>query len=71
MAHHGGFHYVLYLSIKMNTFSIYKTDLCKISNIMHSFIPLVRAECDDSLMFSGASSIPLCYIPSPFTLFTN
>ena len=35
----------------------------------HSFIPLARAECDDSLPFSGASSIPLCYIPSPSTLF--
>ena len=29
---------------------------------MHSFIPLARAECDDSLPFSGASSIPLCYV---------
>ena len=38
MAHHRGFHYVIHLSIKMNTFSIYKIDLCKISNIMHSFI---------------------------------
>ena len=37
MAHHGGFHCVLHLSIKMNTFSTYKIDLCKISNIMHSF----------------------------------
>ena len=27
----------------------------------HSFIPLACAECDDSLPFSGASSIPLCY----------
>jgi len=27
----------------------------------HSFIPLICAECDDSLPFSGASSIPLCY----------
>jgi hypothetical protein len=25
-------------------------------------IPLARAECDNSLPFSGASSIPLCYI---------
>jgi len=27
-----------------------------------SFIPLACAECNDSLPFSGASSIPLCYI---------
>jgi len=27
----------------------------------YSFIPLACAECDDSLPFSGASSIPLCY----------
>jgi len=36
---------------------------------IHSFIPLARAEWDDSLPFSGASSIPLCYIPFPSTLF--
>jgi hypothetical protein len=34
----------------------------------HSFIPLACAECDDSLPFSGASSIPLCYILFPATL---
>ena len=28
----------------------------------HSFIPLACAECDDSLPFSDASSIPLCYV---------
>ena len=27
-----------------------------------SFIPLACAECDDSLPFSGASTIPLCYV---------
>jgi hypothetical protein len=27
----------------------------------HSFIPLPCAECDNSLSFSGPSSIPLCY----------
>ena len=32
------------------------------------FIPLACAECDDSLLFSGASSIPLCYVPFPATL---
>ena len=34
---------------------------------IHSFHR--RAECDDSLPFSGASSIPLCYVPSPSTLY--
>ena len=33
-----------------------------LSIVIHSFIPLVCAECEDSLLFSGASSIPLCYI---------
>jgi len=28
----------------------------------HSFIPLACAECDDSMLFSGTSSIPLCYV---------
>ena len=35
----------------------------------HSFIPLAYAECVDSLPFSGASSIPVCYISFPSTLF--
>ena len=30
--------------------------------LFHSFIPLACAECGDSLPFSGASSIPLCYV---------
>jgi hypothetical protein len=29
------------------------------------FMPLACAECDNSLLFSGASSIPLCYILLP------
>jgi len=40
-----------------------------IHSFIHSFILLACAECDDSLPFSGASSIPLCYIPIPSTLF--
>ena len=36
---------------------------------MHSFIPLSCAESDDSLPFSGASSILLFYIPFPSTHF--
>ena len=40
---------------------------------MFYYIPLARAECDDSLLFSGVSSIPLCYVffschPSPPTI---
>jgi hypothetical protein len=34
----------------------------------HSFIPLACAECDDFLLFSGASSIPVRYILYPATL---
>jgi hypothetical protein len=30
--------------------------------VFHLFGPLACAECDDSLPFSGASSIPLCYV---------
>ena len=36
--------------------------------LLYSFIPLTYAECDDSLPFSGASSIPLCYVLFPATL---
>ena len=35
---------------------------------IHSFIPLACAECDDSLPFSWASSIPLRYVLFPATL---
>ena len=35
---------------------------------IHSFILLACAECYDSLPFSGASSIPLCYVLFPATL---
>jgi len=36
---------------------------------IHSFVPSPCAECDDdSLPFSGASSIPLCYVLIPATL---
>ena len=34
----------------------------------NSFIPLACAECDNSLPFSGASSIPLCYVLFPAIL---
>jgi len=35
---------------------------------IHLFIPLACAECDDSLPFSGAISISLCYVLFPATL---
>jgi len=34
----------------------------RLHSYQHSFIPLACAECDDSLLFSGASSVPLCYV---------
>ena len=34
-------------------------------SFIHSFIPVACAECDNSLLFSGASSIPLCYVLFP------
>ena len=37
-------------------------------NNAYSFIPLACAECYNSLPFSGASSIPLCYVFFPATL---
>ena len=50
----------------LQSFSLYNS---LIYSFIHSFIPLACAECKDSLLFSGASSIPLCYIPFPSTLF--
>ena len=49
----------------------YSTSLLQTDTIIcniYSFIPLACAECDDSLQFSGASSIPLCYVLFPATL---
>jgi hypothetical protein len=48
----------------LNTISSHHTPL----RLSHSFIPLACAECDNSLPFSGHSSIPLCYIPFPSAL---
>ena len=42
------------------------TSYFRLHSYQHSFIiPLACAECDDSLLFSGASSIPLCYVLFP------
>ena len=49
-------------------------EVALISSLYHAafptliFIPLARAERDDSLPFSGASSVPLCYALFPATL---
>ena len=46
--------------------------LCKVGSVCsHSFIPLAWAECDDSLHFSGASSVPLCYALVAATLLNH
>ena len=37
-------------------------------SFIHSFIQLACAECDNSLPFSGASSIPLCYVLFPASI---
>ena len=42
--------------------------LCTSFLMFHSFISLACVECNDSLLFSGASSIPLCYVLFPATL---
>jgi len=40
----------------------------RMSKLIHSFIPSACTEFDDFLPFSGASSIPLCYVLFPATL---
>jgi hypothetical protein len=45
-----------------------KCNLPCVFYIVHSFIQLACAKCDDSLSFSGGSSIPLCYILFPANL---
>jgi hypothetical protein len=58
--------------IKLYILKVVKTILARMEIFIHSFIysfiPLACAECDDSLPFSGASSIPLCYVLFPATL---
>jgi hypothetical protein len=68
--------HVLCVSLKLNLYNLhctYKKPIKQQQILMvvsiskhifnHSlFIPLACVECDDSLPFSGASSIPLCYI---------
>jgi hypothetical protein len=61
--------------IHLKIFLLIGTDFSPITDektnkftVPHSFIPLACAECNNSLPFSGASSIPLCYILFPATL---
>ena len=76
---------VMYMStetcVKCDTFRLYRASFTYLEFFisanyaqkwiinLYSFIPLACAECDYSLPFSGVSSIPLCYIPFPSTLF--
>ena len=55
------------VSQKLWSFNSYKFINCKLTILrvvfrFYSFIPLACAEFDDSLPFSGASSILLCYV---------
>jgi hypothetical protein len=43
-------------------------ELCTMELVLFQFIPLVCAECDDSLQFSRASYIPLCHAFFPPTI---
>jgi len=69
------FHMINYCKVKVQSFVTISQHLCMNCLIMwyeqyiHSFIPLACAECNDSLPFSWASSIPLCYLLFPATLF--
>ena len=70
VSHH---QYLLYSICILNTgqslymqFQIYSK--VHYRNVHKPFIPLPCAQCDDSLPFSGASSIPLCYVLFPATL---
>ena len=60
-------HFSIIIMMMNVTLTLFCTSIC--ISFIHSIILLARSECDDSLHFSGASSIPLCYIPSPSTLF--
>ena len=46
----------------------YSSDHGSHHSLIHSFIPLACAECDDSMPFSGSSSIPHSYVLIPATL---
>ena len=52
----------------LNVSALFMKNMSMIWIFIHSFIPLPCAECDDSLAFWGASSVPLCYVLFPVTL---
>ena len=58
-----GHHQIDFTTTYTEKYTEVKTSL---SQFIHS---LACAECNNFLLFSGASSIPLCYIPFPSTLF--
>ena len=62
--------YSLYFSCTLLSISVdsYVTDRTH-THFVYPFIPSACTECNNSLLFSGASSIPLCYIPFPSTFF--
>jgi hypothetical protein len=69
-------HLVFYFALQLKVLQllcrslVYDFILSKpVHSFIHSFIPLACAEYDDSLPFSGASSIPFCYVLFPTTLF--
>jgi hypothetical protein len=53
---------------KILTAHHFNMNMTFIHSFIPLFIPLARAEIDDSLPLSGASSIPLCYTLFPATL---
>ena len=60
-----------YMPTFRNTLSVpssYQPVKMEQSVLKYSFTSSARAECDDFLPFSGASSIPLCYVLFPATL---
>ena len=75
MTSYGRLHHRRYIRIgqwkhqERNSISIQEMN-CTIMNFFrsYSFIPLACAQCNNSLPFSGASSIPLCYVLFPATL---
>jgi len=50
------------------TWTLHHTYNVVFATYIHSFFPLACAEFDDSLPFSGASSLRLCYVLFPATL---
>jgi len=58
----------LYLSQIITNMETHIYVFAKCCSVSHSFIPMACTECENSLPFSGASSIPLCNVLFPVTL---